>query len=132
MLAWGTGARVLLTEGSSLTSREVVTCLGPAGDHLEVLDPDPLCLVRFSRWVRKVGATSRQTLKMRHKPDTQEPNTRLALGHRPPSFLLAQDRDFGQGTGSDERSRDLPPRRRRRLDHTPVRVARDSTRVASI
>jgi hypothetical protein len=49
-----TGARVLLTEGSSLTSREVVTCLGPAGYHLEVLDPDPLCLVRFSRWVRKV------------------------------------------------------------------------------
>jgi hypothetical protein len=49
-----TGVRVLLTEGSSLTSREVVTCLGPAGYHLEVLDPDPLCLVRFSRWVRKV------------------------------------------------------------------------------
>jgi hypothetical protein len=48
------GARVLLTEGSSLTSREVVTCLGPAGYHLEVLDPDPLCLVRFSRWVSKV------------------------------------------------------------------------------
>ncbi len=48
------GASVLLTEGSSLTSREVVTCLGPAGYHLEVLDPDPLCLARFSRWVRKV------------------------------------------------------------------------------
>jgi hypothetical protein len=49
-----TRARVLLTEGSSLTSREVVTCLGPVGYDLEVLDPDPLCLVRFSRWVRKV------------------------------------------------------------------------------
>jgi len=48
------GVRVLLTEGSSLTSREVVTCLGPAGYQLEALDPDPLCLVRFSRWVRKV------------------------------------------------------------------------------
>jgi hypothetical protein len=47
-------ARVLLTEGSSLTSREVVTCLGPAGHHLEVLDPDPLCLSRFSRWVSRV------------------------------------------------------------------------------
>ncbi len=46
--------RVLLTEGSSLTSREVVTCLGPTGCHLEVLDPDPLCLARFSRWVDKV------------------------------------------------------------------------------
>jgi hypothetical protein len=49
-----TSVRVLLTEGSSLTSREVVTCLGPRGYHLEVLDPDPLCLVRFSRWVKKV------------------------------------------------------------------------------
>jgi hypothetical protein len=46
--------RVLLTEGSSLTSREVVTCLGPLGYHLEVLDPDPVCLGRFSRWVRRV------------------------------------------------------------------------------
>jgi hypothetical protein len=45
-------ARVLLTEGSSLTSREVLTCLGPAGYHVEVLDPDPICLARFSRWVR--------------------------------------------------------------------------------
>jgi hypothetical protein len=49
-----TGARVLLTEGSSLSAREVVTCLGPLGYHIEVLDPDPVCLVRFSRWVRRV------------------------------------------------------------------------------
>jgi hypothetical protein len=46
--------RVLLTEGSSLTAREVITCLGPLGWRLEVLDPDPLCLARFSRWVAKV------------------------------------------------------------------------------
>ncbi len=45
--------RVLLTEGSSLTSREVVTCLGPLGYHLELLDPDPICLARFSRWVSR-------------------------------------------------------------------------------
>jgi PPOX class probable F420-dependent enzyme len=43
-----------LTEGSSLTSREVVSCLGPLGHRIEVLDPDPFCLVRFSRWVRRV------------------------------------------------------------------------------
>jgi hypothetical protein len=48
------GVRVLLTEGSSLTSREVVTCLGPCGYRLEVLDPDLMCLARFSRWVRLV------------------------------------------------------------------------------
>ena len=46
--------RVLLSEGSSLSARETVACLGPAGYHLEVIDPDPLCIVRFSRWVRKV------------------------------------------------------------------------------
>ena len=46
--------RVLLSEGSSLTAREMVTCLGRIGVHLEALDSDPLCLVRFSRWVRKV------------------------------------------------------------------------------
>ncbi len=54
MLTGVPGLRVLLTEGSSLTSREVVTCLGPGGYDLEVLDPDPMCLVRFSRWVRRV------------------------------------------------------------------------------
>jgi hypothetical protein len=46
--------RVLLTEGSSLTSREVVTCLGPTGCWLEVLDPNGWCLARASRWVAKV------------------------------------------------------------------------------
>jgi hypothetical protein len=47
--------RVLLSEGSSLTARETIACLGPAGYGLEVLDPDPLCIARFSRWVRKVN-----------------------------------------------------------------------------
>ncbi len=46
--------RVLLSEGSSLTSREAVTCLGPLGYHLETLDPDPLPIARFSRWMRRV------------------------------------------------------------------------------
>jgi biotin carboxylase len=48
------GVRVLLSEGSSLTAREVLTCLGPAGYHVETLDPDPLCLARFSRWTREI------------------------------------------------------------------------------
>lgn len=46
--------RVLLSEGASLTAREVVTCLGPVGYQVEAVDPDPLCLARLSRWVRKV------------------------------------------------------------------------------
>lgn len=45
---------MLLTEGSSLTSREVITCLGPTGHVIEVLDPDPLCIARFSRWVHRI------------------------------------------------------------------------------
>jgi hypothetical protein len=54
--------RVLLSEGSSLTSREVITCLGPRGYRLEVLDPDPLCLARFSRWVHAVHRCPRSGL----------------------------------------------------------------------
>ena len=46
--------RVLLSEGSSLSSREALTCLGPAGYHVEALDSDPPCLAQFSRWMRKV------------------------------------------------------------------------------
>ena len=46
--------RVLLSEGSSLSAREALTCLGSAGYHVEALDPDPLCVARFSRWMRKV------------------------------------------------------------------------------
>lgn len=37
----GCGSRAA-SGGSSLSARETVTCLGPAGYHLEVLDPDTL------------------------------------------------------------------------------------------
>jgi hypothetical protein len=47
-------ARVLFSEGSSLTAREFLSVLGPAGHHIEVLDPNPACICRFSRWVRRV------------------------------------------------------------------------------
>ena len=46
--------RVLFSEGSSLTAREFVNVLGPAGHHIEVLDPNPACICRFSRWVSRV------------------------------------------------------------------------------
>ena len=46
--------KVLFTEGSSLTAREFLSVLGPAGHWIEVLDPSPACLCRFSRWTRKV------------------------------------------------------------------------------
>jgi hypothetical protein len=45
------GLRVLLSEGVSLSARETMTGLGPVGYHPEALDPDPLRLTRFSRWL---------------------------------------------------------------------------------
>src|SRR3954454_3363622 len=45
--------RVLLSEGNSPSAREALTILGLAGHIVEVCDPSPLCLARFSRFVRK-------------------------------------------------------------------------------
>lgn len=44
--------RVLMSEGSSLSARESLTALGLAGHHVAVMDPNPLCLARFSRYCR--------------------------------------------------------------------------------
>lgn len=46
--------RVLLTEGSGLTSRQCATVLSAAGHQVEVLSSDPLCLCRWTRHVRRV------------------------------------------------------------------------------
>jgi hypothetical protein len=53
--------RVLLSEGSSLTAREVLTCLGAAGYHVEALDPDPL---RVPVAVADVGSFGRVQSKI--------------------------------------------------------------------
>ncbi len=45
--------RILLSEGSSTSAREAITILGMQGHHVEVCDPDPRCLGRFSRFVRR-------------------------------------------------------------------------------
>jgi predicted ATP-grasp superfamily ATP-dependent carboligase len=45
--------RVLLSEGNSTSAREALTILGLAGHIVEVCDPSPFCLCRFSRFVRK-------------------------------------------------------------------------------
>lgn len=46
--------RVLVPEGSSTSAREAITILGLGGHHVEVCDPSPWCLARFSRFVAKV------------------------------------------------------------------------------
>jgi len=45
--------RVLVSEGSSTSGREAVTILGLLGHHVEICDPSPWCLGRYSRFVKK-------------------------------------------------------------------------------
>jgi predicted ATP-grasp superfamily ATP-dependent carboligase len=45
--------RVLVSEGNSTSAREAITILGLSGHFVEVCDPSPLCLARFSRFVQK-------------------------------------------------------------------------------
>jgi hypothetical protein len=50
-----TGAsRVLLTESSSLTAREHLSVLGPAGVTIEAMSSDLLALCRWSRWLHRM------------------------------------------------------------------------------
>lgn len=51
--------RILIPEGSSLSAREAVAALGRSGYTIDVLDPDQLCLCRFSRFVRRVYRSPR-------------------------------------------------------------------------
>jgi biotin carboxylase len=46
--------KILLSDGSGLTSRQVAGQLSQAGHRVEVLSPDPICLCRFTRHVRRV------------------------------------------------------------------------------
>jgi predicted ATP-grasp superfamily ATP-dependent carboligase len=45
--------RVLVSEGNSTSAREAITVLGLSGHRVELCDPSPVCLARFSRFVRK-------------------------------------------------------------------------------
>ena len=45
--------RILIPEGSSTSAREAITILGLLGHHIEICDPSPWCLSRYSRFVRK-------------------------------------------------------------------------------
>lgn len=45
--------RILLSEGNSTSAREAITILGLAGHIVELCDPSPVCLGRFSRFVSK-------------------------------------------------------------------------------
>ena len=51
--------RILLSEGSGLTSRQVAGRLGALGHEVEILSSTALCLTRFTRHVRAVHAVPR-------------------------------------------------------------------------
>jgi ATP-grasp domain len=51
--------RILLTEGSGVTSRQVAGRLSSMGHHVEVLTSDPVCLARFTRHVRRLHRVPR-------------------------------------------------------------------------
>ncbi len=44
---------ILLSEGSSLSSRQTISALGLYGYRVDVCDPEPFCIGRFSRFVRR-------------------------------------------------------------------------------
>ena len=46
--------KILLSEGSSLSSREAITALGLAGHRVELVTSNPMSLGRFSRFVSQV------------------------------------------------------------------------------
>jgi biotin carboxylase len=46
--------KILLSEGSSLSSREAITALGLAGHRVELVSSNPMSLGRFSRFVSRV------------------------------------------------------------------------------
>src|SRR5215470_19881773 len=43
--------RILFPEGSSLSAREALSALGQLGYMIDICDPNPLCVCRFSRFV---------------------------------------------------------------------------------
>ena len=47
------GIRILFPEGSSLSARQALNALGKAGYKIDICDPDPACICRFSKYVER-------------------------------------------------------------------------------
>lgn len=52
-------ARLLMSEGSSLSALESLSGLGRAGFHVEAVDASPFCLARFSKHCRRLHIAPR-------------------------------------------------------------------------
>jgi hypothetical protein len=90
--------RILLTEGSSLSARQTITALGRCGYTIDVCDPNPLCISRFSRFVRRyyrcpaVGTDPLGYLAFVLQHLTREPYEVLLPVHEQ-AFLFAKVQD---------------------------------------
>ena len=93
-----TPIRILLSEGSSLSARQTITALGRCGYILDVCDPNPLCISRFSRFVRRfyrcpaVGTDPAGYLAFVLNHLSREPYDVLLPVHEQ-AFLFAKVRD---------------------------------------
>jgi predicted ATP-grasp superfamily ATP-dependent carboligase len=91
--------RILLSEGSSLSARQTITALGQCGYTLDVCDPHPLCISRFSRFVRHtyrcpaIGADPLGYLAFVLHHLTREPYEVLLPVHEQ-AFLFAKVQDW--------------------------------------
>ena len=47
------GIRILFPEGSSLSARQALNALGGLGYKIDICDPDPTCICRFSKYVQR-------------------------------------------------------------------------------
>src|SRR6266700_2872206 len=90
--------RILLSEGSSLSARQTITALSRCGYTLDVCDPNPLCISRFSRFVSRfyrcpaVGTDPTGYLVFVLNHLTREPYDVLLPVHEQ-AFLFAKVRD---------------------------------------
>lgn len=44
--------KILLPEGSSLSAKQAINALGPLGYAVSICDPNPLCICRFSKYIK--------------------------------------------------------------------------------
>jgi hypothetical protein len=90
--------RIQLSGGSSLSARQTITALGKSGYTLDICDPNPLCISRFTRFVRRsyrcptVGTDPLGYLAFVLRHLTREPYDVLLPVHEQ-AFLLAKVRD---------------------------------------
>ena len=107
--------RVLLSEGSSLSARHTISALGRRGYILDICDPNPLCLGRFSKFVRSFyRSPALGTDRRRFRPD---------LDPRTKTNPLRRDTDGdGRTDGREDRNHNG---RRDRGETNPLRLDTD-------